>query len=82
LGVVRLAVTGALAAAIFFILCWIGAAIGLGPATHGYIGLFTDAPMASTTALVIGTCWSFVFGLVAGGLIALLYNLLATLDRR
>lgn len=82
LGLVRLALTGALAATVFFILCWLGAALNVGAATHRYISLFTDAPVASTMALVVGTCWSFLFGLVVGGLIAWFYNLLAPLDRR
>ena len=82
LGVLRLALTGALAAAIFFVLCWIGAQLPIGPATHMYLNLFTNAELSSGLALAEGVCWSIAFGLIAGALIALVYNALAFLDRR
>lgn len=82
IGVARLAITGALAAAIFYLLCWIGAQFPIGPATHMYLQLFTNADLSSTTALIQGLCWSVAFGLIAGGLIALIYNALASLERR
>ena len=78
----RFAFTGALAAITFFILCWIGGFLPFGPATHMYVQLFTDAQPSSGLALLQGVCWSLVFGLVAGGLIAFYYNLLALLDAR
>lgn len=80
--VLRFALTGALAAGIFFVICWLGAFLPLGPATHMYIALFTSAEITSSLALVQGLCWSFGFGLIAGSLIAFIYNLLAPLDRR
>ena len=43
LGVLRLALTGALSAAIFYALCWVGAKLLIGPATHMYLRLFTNA---------------------------------------
>lgn len=79
-GVLRFSITGALSAAVFFILCWLAALLPIGPATHMFIRLFTDAEITSTMALFLGTCWSFLFGLVAGGLVAIFYNLLASLD--
>ena len=82
LGVLRLALTGALAAALFFVLCWAGAQLPIGPATHMYLNLFTNAELSSGLALVEGVCWSIAFGLIAGALIALIYNSLAFLDRR
>ena len=82
LGVLRLALTGALAAAIFFVLCWIGAQLPIGPATHMYLNLFTNAELSSGLALAEGVCWSIAFGLIAEALIALVYNALAFLDRR
>ena len=82
IGVARLALTGALAAAIFYLLCWVGAQLPIGPATHMYLQLFTNAELSSTTALIQGLCWSVAFGLIAGGLIALIYNALASLERR
>jgi len=77
----RVALTTALAATIFLLLCWIGASIGFGPATHMYIQLFSGAEPASGLALIVGLCWSLVGGLVAGGLFAFIYNLLAPLER-
>jgi len=82
LGVARLALTGALAMSIFYAFCWIGARLGLGPATHMYLQLFTNAELSSVTALIIGVCWSIGGGLIAGALIALVYNALAFLDRQ
>jgi hypothetical protein len=82
LGVLRFALTGALAAAIFYLLCWIGAQLPIGPATHMYLRLFTNAELSSGVALVEGLCWSIGFGLIAGALIAVIYNALAFLDRR
>lgn len=82
LGVLRFALTGALAAGIFYVLCWSGARLEFGAATHRYLSLFTNAEISSGTALVEGVCWSIAFGLVAGALIALIYNALAFLDQR
>ena len=83
LGVLRLALTGAVAAALFYILCWVGAQTpSLGPATHMYLQLFTNAEISSATALVQGVLWSLAFGLIAGALIAAIYNALAVLERR
>ena len=82
LGVLRLAATGAVAAASFFALCWLGALLPVGPATHMYLRLFTDAELSSVNALAEGLCWSAAFGLIAGTLVALAYNALGALDRR
>ena len=83
LGIVRLALTGALAAAIFYALCWVGALIpNLGSATHRYLQLFTNADLSSGTALIEGELWSLIFGFIAGALIAIIYNALAFLGRR
>ena len=79
--VLRFALTGALAAAIFYAICWLGAFLPIGPATHMYLKLFTSADINSGLSLVQGLCWSLAFGLIAGALIASIYNLLAPLDR-
>ena len=79
--VLRFALTGALAAGIFYVICWLGAFLPIGPATHMYLTLFTSAEISSSLALVQGLCWSLAFGLIAGALIAFIYNLLAPLDR-
>ena len=80
--VVRFALTGALSASIFFILCWIGAFLPFGPATHMYVQLFTGADVNSGLALWQGLCWSLVFGLIAGALIAICHKLVAAVDGR
>lgn len=81
IGVARLALTGAMFMTLFYILCWSGAALGLVPVSHMYLQLFSNAPMPSTAMLVEGVIWSYVFGSLAGTLIALLYNALHGLDR-
>lgn len=82
LGVVRVAVAGAITAAVFFALCWLGAFLPIGPASHMYLNLFTSEPGASVTTLFQGICWSIAFGLIAGGLFALVYNALSSLDSK
>jgi len=74
--------TGAIASAVFFGLCWLGAYLPFGSPTHMYLQLFTTAETSSALALGQGLCWSLIFGAVAGGLIALVHNALAYLTRR
>ena len=81
-GVVRFALTGALASTLFFFACWVGAFLPFGLAPHMYLQLFTNADINSALALLQGLCWSLAFGLIGGALIALSYNLLASLDQR
>lgn len=81
-GILRLALTGAFASAIFFVICWIGAQVPLGTLSHMYVQLFTKAAMNSTAALIEGLVWSVAFGLIGGALVALAYNLLAPLERK
>jgi len=78
---VRLVATSALAAAVFYVLCWIGALTITGPASHMYVQLFTNAEATSGVALLEGVIWSITFWLVAA-LIALFYNAFALLDRK
>ncbi len=82
LSIVQVALAGAAAAATFFALCWLGSFLPIGPASHRYLQLFTKADPASTIALAQGVCWSVAFGLLAGGLFAGFYNLLAGTGRR
>lgn len=82
LAVLRLATTGAITLFAFFVICWIAVLLGVPAAPHAYLGLFTDAANpASGTALVQGLIWSVVFGFVAGGLLALVYNRLGKVGR-
>ena len=81
LSVVRLALTGSVSAALFYVICWIGS---LFPGTpgHMYLQLFTTADTSTTPALVQGVITSIVGGLVIGALIAAIYNAFAFVDRR
>lgn len=81
-GILRFALTGALAGTAFAILCWLGARLGIGPVTHMYLQLFTGGEIDSGIALLITACSSFLAGLVVGGFVAFFYNLLAPLDGR
>lgn len=80
LSIRRLAATGAVGTALVFILCWLGTFIPFSSPTHAFIGLFTPADMQSGRALVEGGFWSFLFGGLSGGLIALVYNMFAGLE--
>ena len=82
IGVTRVAVAGAISATAFFILCWVGALLPIGPASHMYLSLFTSEQTSSIVSLFQGICWSLAFGLIAGGLFALSYNALSGLERR
>lgn len=82
LSALRCALTGAVVLAILFALCWAAAAAGFAGGSHMYISVFTLAPVASMTALVIGLCWSVVFGAVTGALIAATYNAFAFVEQR
>lgn len=82
IGVLRLAATLGVGAALIFVLCWLGTFISFSSPTHAYIGLFTLADTQSAQALAEGTIFSLLFGLLSGAIIAVLYNLFAALDRR
>ena len=73
--VLRLAVAVGVALMALFAICWVAIFLPVGNATHAYIGLFTTADPKSGVALAQGLCWSLIFGLIAGGLGAFVYNL-------
>lgn len=81
IGVARLAATLGAAAALIFVLCWIGTFIALSSPTYAYIGLFTSAEARSGAALLQGSIWSLLFGALSGLVLAAFYNLFALLDR-
>lgn len=81
LGIRRCALTGAVALAALFALCWLGTAVGLTGSSHMFVSLFTLAPIASGAAFGIGLCWSLVFGGISGALIAIVYNAFSFLAR-
>ena len=76
LSVNRLAMTGALVTMLLFTLCWVAGALGF-VGSHGFIALFTLAPVLSVAALCFGAFSAAVFGAVGGAAIALIYKLLA-----
>lgn len=82
IGVIRLAATIGVGSALIFVFCWLGTFITFGSPTHAYVGLFTLADAQSVQALVEGSIYSLLFGILFGGIIAALYNLFAGLDRR
>lgn len=82
MGVMRLAATLGVGAALILVLCWVGTFIPVSSPTHAYIGLFTSAQASSGAALLEGSVWSFLFGALSGAVLAALYNLLGRLDRR
>lgn len=80
--VARLALTGGLTAVLVFFFCWLGTFVPFASPTHAYISLFTPAPIQSVQALGEGTLWSLLFGGFSMGLFALVYNVLAGIERR
>jgi hypothetical protein len=64
---------------VLFVLCWIVAAIipGLAGASHGWIALFTTAPVGSVRALIEGGMWSIVFGWIIAVVMVPIYNRIA-----
>lgn len=80
LNVLRVTVATSLAATAFITLCWIGARIGFGPASHMYVNMFSNAGVSSLPALLAGICWSFLGGGVIGAVYALIYNAFASLE--
>lgn len=78
----RLTMTGAVTAAIVFVLCWVGTLLPAPNPTHAYISLFTTADIGSGRALAEGSLWSLLFGGVAGAVLAITFNLSGLLGRR
>lgn len=72
--IVRCAVAVAATLALLFALCWLGALLSIGPATHMFVALFTAAAPISPLALVTGLCSALVFGGLAGAIFAVTFN--------
>jgi hypothetical protein len=81
LSVGRVAMTGAFATLLLFLLIWAWAAIGL-PGSDAFVGLFTTQPAGSVAALWIGGLCTLLGGGVFGTLIAHCYNLAGRVLRR
>jgi hypothetical protein len=83
IGFVHAIVVGAAVLGALFILCWASDALGVVPATHRYITLFTDVPeTASTAALIDGLPWALAFGALSGATLAFFSNAFRFLARR
>lgn len=80
--VVRVGIAGGATAALVFVLCWLGTFVPFSSPTHAYIGMFTNADFRSGQAVVEGTLWSLLFGLLVGAAFALIYNATAALERK
>lgn len=72
--IVRCAIAVAATLALLFALCWLGAFLSIGPATHMFVTLFTAAAPVSTLGLVTGVCSALIFGALAGAIFALTFN--------
>jgi len=72
--IVRCAVAVAVTLALLFALCWLGALLSIGPATHMFVSLFTPAAPISMLALATGACSALLFGGLAGAIFALTFN--------
>lgn len=81
ISVLRFAAAVGVALMALFAICWVAIFLPVGNATHAYIGLFTTADPKSGAALAQGLCWSLIFGLIAGGLGAFVYNLFGNAGR-
>ena len=82
IGVLRAALTGSITASVVFLFCWLGTLVPFSSSTHAYIGLFTTAEVGSAAALAGGLYSSFLFGALSGVVLATVYNLLGSLDRK
>lgn len=76
----RSAAAAAASLTVLYILCWIGAVVGV-PVTHMWIQGFTYAPVDSLRALGEGVLWSLIAGAVVGATAAFFYNLFGALRR-
>jgi hypothetical protein len=72
-------VAASAALVVLFVLCWLVAAVlpGLEGASHGWITLFTKAPVGSVRALIEGVIWSIIFGWVIAIVMVPTYNRIA-----
>lgn len=80
LSVMRVGLSTAIVATVFFILCWLGARLGLAPLSHMYVQLFSGYEVSSALALLVGVCWSLVGGFFIGALFAWTYDLLRVVE--
>jgi hypothetical protein len=60
---------------VLFVLCLVVALVLPGwPASHGWVGLFSVAPLTSFRVWIDGVVFSIVFGWVSGLVLGVVYN--------
>ena len=79
--IIRFAATGAMTLVVLFALCWVGALFWPTAFSHGFLSLFTLAPITSWLALGEGICGALLFGFLGGAILAMSYNLSVRLER-
>ena len=82
LSIAGAALIGSMTAATFYVLCWLIAVVAGGAMGHLVLELFTSFETSPGLALLEGVVWSWVFGSLAGSLIALIHNGLLVRERR
>jgi hypothetical protein len=82
LSAIRIGVVTGLSAGVLYLLCWLGAVIGLLPVTHMYLQLFSAADQTSIAALAEGTTASIAFGFIAGAIFGVISRAIARPGRR
>jgi hypothetical protein len=79
INVVALGVAASATLVVLYVLCWVVAVVFPGLAlSHGWLNLFTTAPITSVAALIEGVIWSIVFGWVIALVLAPIYNKLTS----
>lgn len=82
LGVIHLALVGALTFALLYVLCWAGAVLGFSGVSHLYLALFAPGETTTFLALLQSVCLSLGWGALTGALIAIFFNLFGFLAPR
>ena len=78
INVVALGVAVSVTLVVLFVLCWIVAlALPSLNLSHGWINLYTTAPVSSIRPLIEGGIWSVVFGWIIAIVLGPTYNKLA-----
>lgn len=82
LGVLHCTLTGSVVLGVLFLLCWATSAVADIDASRRFLGLFTQAALhMPSSALAEGLTTALVIGGLAGGVLAITYNLLAVFSR-
>jgi hypothetical protein len=78
INVVALGVAVSAALIVVYVLCWLVAVIlPDAPLSHGWINLFTTAPVSSVRALIEGVIWNIVLAWVISIVLTPIYNKMA-----